>query len=809
MSTTSVGQIGLDLVVNQKQFHSQMRGIQAIAAKAGKTLAGAFAVKKLIDFGRECVNLGSDLQEVQNVVDVTFPSMTKKVDEFAQSAATSFGLSETMSKKFTGTFGSMAKSFGFAESAAYEMGSTLTGLAGDVASFYNLTQDEAYTKLKSVFTGETESLKDLGVVMTQSALDSYALANGFGKTTSAMSEAEKVSLRYAFVQEKLSAASGDFSRTSEGWANQVRILKLQMESFMGSVGQGFINLFTPVIQLINVLMGKLVSLANTFKGFTEMLTGKSQNSITSGINGITDSANAAQGAISGIGNSAKEAAKKALGLGNLDELNNLSAQQKGPSGASGAASSGVQVADPTVSLDSDKPTVLSKKYEKLASSMKKFKDSADKLVDTLKKGVSWCVDNVLKPLGEWTIKEAVPRIMDLFSASMEAFNEVLLALQPLWEWVWENFLEPIADYVGDRFLDFLDDLTDNLKKFSDWVRENTKVIETITVVIGSFFAAWKISAFITAVAPFITTLVNVVTSIKSIEGAVFLAKTGLSTLVSAFNPVTLVIGAVIAAGVLLIANWETVKEVAIKVWNTIRDAISAAVSRIKEIFGSIVGWFKEKYEGIKNVFQSVGSWFGEKFTVAYNAVKKPFQAIGSFFQNIYNTVKDKFKAIGTAVGDAIGGTFKTVMNNVLKTVENTINKAINLINGAIGIINKVPGVNISKIKTVSLPRLAEGGFVKKNTPQLAVIGDNRHQGEVVSPENKLRQMAVEAAQMVKGDSNNEALLMQMISLLQRQVELLMAILEKETGISGKDIFEVTREYAQEYMRRTGNPAFDY
>ena len=86
----------------------------------------------------------------------------------------------------------MTKAFGFNEQKAYEMSTALTSLAGDVASFYNISQDEAYTKLKSVFTGETETLKDLGVVMTQSALDAYAMANGFGKTTQEMSEAEKV-----------------------------------------------------------------------------------------------------------------------------------------------------------------------------------------------------------------------------------------------------------------------------------------------------------------------------------------------------------------------------------------------------------------------------------------------------------------------------------------------------------------------------------------------------------------------------------------------------------------------------------------
>lgn len=134
----SVGEIGLDLTVNQKQFEKQMSGIGSLAKKAGIALASAFAVKKLVDFGKECLELGSNLAEVQNVVDVTFPKMTAQVDEFAKNAAGSFGLSETMAKKFTGTFGSMAKAFGFSEESAYGMATALTGLAGDVASFYNI-----------------------------------------------------------------------------------------------------------------------------------------------------------------------------------------------------------------------------------------------------------------------------------------------------------------------------------------------------------------------------------------------------------------------------------------------------------------------------------------------------------------------------------------------------------------------------------------------------------------------------------------------------------------------------------------------
>ena len=320
-------------------------------------LAGVLSITAIIKFGQSCLELGSDLTEVQNVVDTVFPHLNNSVNEFAGNAATSFGLSETMAKRYAGTFGAMAKAFGFAENNALEMSTRLTGLAGDVASFYNITQDEAYTKLKSVFTGETESLKDLGVVMTQAALDQYALANGFGKTTQQMSEAEKVSLRYAFVLEKLKAADGDFAKTQGSWANQVRILKLQLDSIRATIGQGLINVLTPVIKVINQIIGKISTMANAFKAFTELITGgksKAGSGVASEVSGIaSDAANAAgglnsaadaannlAGATGKAGDAAAKAAKEALGLMAFDEINKLSDNSGSNSGSDSGSGSG-------------------------------------------------------------------------------------------------------------------------------------------------------------------------------------------------------------------------------------------------------------------------------------------------------------------------------------------------------------------------------------------------------------------------------------------------------------------------------------
>lgn len=323
----SIGEIQLDLVVNQGQFNKQMLGISSLAKKTGAALAGAFAIKKIVNFGKECLELGSDLAEVQNVVDVSFPTMSAKINDFAKGAAASFGLSETMAKKFTGTFGAMASAFGFTEKESLKMSTALTGLAGDVASFYNISQDEAYTKLKSVFTGETETLKDLGVVMTQTALDSYALANGYGKVTSKMTEQEKVALRYKFVTEQLTKASGDFARTSDSWANQTRLLSLQFDSLKASIGQGLINAFTPIIKVINTVMQKLNVLMEKFAQLTGKAFGKqdTEDSV-SGYEDMAVSADKAADSAANVGKSAKKAAKEVKNSTlSFDKINKLDA----------------------------------------------------------------------------------------------------------------------------------------------------------------------------------------------------------------------------------------------------------------------------------------------------------------------------------------------------------------------------------------------------------------------------------------------------------------------------------------------------
>ena len=467
-------------------------GLGSAVKKIGLLIGGAFAVGKLVQFGKECVELGSDLAEVQNVVDVTFTTMSDKVNEFAKNAMTSAGLSETMAKRYVGTFGAMSKSFGFSESQAYDMSTALTQLTGDVASFYNISQDLAYIKLKSVFTGETETLKDLGVVLTQSALDQYALANGYGKTTSAMTEQEKVALRLAFVQKQLSAASGDFIRTSDSWANQVRVMQLQLQSLKATVGQGLINIFTPVLKVINILLGKLATLANAFKSFTELITGKKSSGQTSGggaglggSDAIADTAdaygNAADNAskladsTEDVADATKDAAKAAKGyLSPLDEINRYSTQDTSLTASKTPSTSGSGSGGGGTSLPSAVSNVDYGKVAEGETALDKMSKSAEKLAKLLEK--------LWKPFQDAWKKEG--------KNTINAANIALSGIAKLAKSVGKSLVEVWTNGTGTTMLTTMLKIAQNVLKtigniasgFADaWSKNNvgTQIIQNI------------------------------------------------------------------------------------------------------------------------------------------------------------------------------------------------------------------------------------------------------------------------------------------------------------------------------------------
>lgn len=193
---------------------------------------------------------------------------------------------------------------------------------------------------------------------------------------------------------------------------------------------------------------------------------------------------------------------------------------------------------------------------------------------------------------------------------------------------------------------------------------------------------------------------------------------------------------IIALPAILQGVWDTITGVFSGLISWFGDLFSQAKDKIIEVFQPIVDWFREKWDNIKETFSDVGSWFGDKFREAWNNIKSAFSNFTSFFSGLWDKVKSTFSSLGTKLGSAIGDSVKSGINSVLSMIENTINKAIGLINGAIDIINKVPGVEIGHISTLSLPRLAKGGVLYDDT---AFIGGEYANAatnpEIVTPQN--------------------------------------------------------------------------
>lgn len=876
MSAESVGQIGLDLVVNQNQFNKQMSGITSLAKKAGAALAAAFAVKKVVDFGKRCLELGSDLAEVQNVVDVTFPKMTAQVDRFAKNAAQSFGLSETMAKQYTGTFGAMAKAFGFSESAAYEMGTALTGLAGDVASFYNISQDEAYTKLKSVFTGETETLKDLGVVMTQSALDAYALSNGFSKTTAAMSEAEKVSLRYAFVQNQLAAASGDFARTSGGWANQMRILSLQVESLKANLGQGLINLFTPLLQLVNQLIAKITVLTERFRGLTETLTG---NGSSDGFSSAASSAAEIEASTASTVQSLKQANRYLAGFDVVNKLTDTSET----GAASGTASTGE--AGKSVGANNTENAVAG--FSSLKTTMESFGKWATgkfgKQIEGIFKGIakkgqlfqktlgevfedvralgeplaeyfngefSTLISTVLTEIGvraegmfdiftvfsdiwnvavyPWIQKMVtvgLPTVTSFATECSATMTAMFQEIKRVFQEVWQGAIVPYISVITGVFTGMVDTIA---AAWETWGAPTFEAFrETTANIAETFTNIWE-----TVLQPIWQTIMAVVDQLWAehlqplaekfldfvgtfVNGAMRIYNEFIAPLVNwfvdTFGPaISLVwstvveyIGTVVGmladyAGV-IISFFEGVIGFFVNIfcgdwgaaWESIKEGVSGAWEGISSAWQGATEFFSEIWRGIKLVFANCGEWFKNKFTAAWEAVKGVFSKGGKIF---------------VGIADGVANTFKTIVNKLIDGINAVVATPFNKINDMLNAIRKIKVLGVEPFKELwgrnplpvpQIPHLAEGGYVAKNTPQLAMIGDNRHQGEVVAPEGKLREMA----EMAVSSASNSASMGKLISLMETLISLVQGGDDIVLAVDGEELARASANGSMRLKRR--------
>lgn len=227
-----------------------------------KAIGLVMIARKALDTIKTGIDYASDLAEVQNVVDVTFGSATEAINSWSKECLAAYGMNEVSAKRYAGTIGAMLKSSGLAGDAIVDMSKDMVGLAGDMASFYNLDLETAFEKIRSGISGETEPLKQLGINMSVANLEAYALSQGITTAYNEMSQAEQVMLRYNYLMSTTADAQGDFARTQDSYANQTRLLSESWLEFTGVMAEQLLPVLTTIVSWLNNIVAFLTENAD-------------------------------------------------------------------------------------------------------------------------------------------------------------------------------------------------------------------------------------------------------------------------------------------------------------------------------------------------------------------------------------------------------------------------------------------------------------------------------------------------------------------------------------------------------------------
>lgn len=691
------GSIRINTKIDTAQAQGGISSLGASVKKLGGIIASAFAITKLVQFGKSAINLASDLQEAQNVVDVAFGSMSDKANAFAQSALKNYGLAELSAKKYSSTFMSMAKGMGLATDDATNMSLALTGLVGDVSSFYNIEQDLAATKLKGIFTGESEALKDLGVVMTEANLEAYALAKGFNKSMKEMTQAEKVALRYQYVTEQLSLAQGDFARTSDSWANQIRVLKETFNSLSSIIGEFLIKGLTPFVQKLNDILQRLLAIAQA---------AKSLFLVSDAAEEITDTATDAAGAQEEV-TDAVEGTGEAIAdnLASFDELNIMNDESTGGDGASNVfdglptdEDTKVEVGEgSTVSPDLTKALLKIKEIlepiisliltlrELVGTGLKKVFEVLSPIIE----GLLALLKQLLGIFGDFagsvkdmqSVEEFFSGLIDTVEQAATAIIETLAELIPQLVQIITNIVVALVKAIASNIPKLVNSIVNLVKELLGALTEMLPQLleagkELIQSLIEGLLSEESINAIFTAVGEIVAALVEFIVE-------------NLPVIVE--NAVEIVLALVQGILEALPHLIEGVLTLIITIVETIVENLPEIISMGLEIVGSLIAGLLEAIPSIiaaipKLIFAIIDTIFSTNW----------LQVGIDIIKGIGQGLVDGVKSIGSKIGDACKGIWKTVkgwfgINSPSKKMRETVGPHIATGVGA-GFEDEIEGV---------------------------------------------------------------------------------------------------------------------
>ena len=698
-----------------KAFSGMAGGMGLNIGKLGKWALIGMATRELYKFGKASIEVASDLVEVQNVVDVTFGSMSKDVNDFASNSIKQFGLSELSAKKYASTMGAMLKSSGLRGQTVTDMSIDLAKLSADMASFYNLSNDVAFQKIMSGMSGMTQPLKELGINMNIANLENYAMAQGIRKSWQEMNQAEQTMLRYNYLLSVTGDAQGDFARNSGSWANQVKILKEQWQEFMSLIGKALIEILLPIVKIINKVLEGLINVTKEIGKIYTMITGKEVAVETN--NNIGDAAIDAAEGEEELADGIKKAGKAAKGaIASFDEINQLQDSMGNSGGALGNALGAIA---------GEFNTSMSTKTVDSGLKVNIDKEEPEKFF-------IWFNDRWNRVKQTFAVPIMVPApIFATIPSPIYRPNWGLtppLIPKPLFQPIpnpvynpnWNLELPPIPQVVFKPIeytaYDFsLENIKTKTSEGLIWLQ--AKYGEFSTQLNLGLSSAWN----------------SIETNYNTHKENMGVIAAGISTvLVANINQGLSKLG--INTNLTITTtqnNWQT--------WG--RNLGGIAIETAKAFSANIASGFKTTASNTiafaNNQLENLKSWGSSVLEIAAETSKGFVENMVSGFATVWNN----FKSLMSAIGEKISGTFKANKEVIVTTaiIGGVVLAGAGL---ALAAPAAIPYVASALGGLAAIPALAKGGIT--NGPMLAMIGDNPGGKEVVSPLDDLKGMIVEA-----------------------------------------------------------------
>lgn len=780
-----------------KSLSDMVRDIKPKLKSLAMAVTAAFSVKKLVDFGRQSIETASDLAEVQNVVDTAFGESKQKMEDFADTAVKTYGISKLTAKQTGSNFMAMAAGMGLANDSASDMAMALTGLSADMASFYNVGQDVASTALKSIFTGETETLKQFGIVMTDANLQAYALSKGIMKSTADMSQAEKVQLRYNYVMSQTALAQGDFAKTSDSWANQTRILSEQWKEFGATIGTVLMNVLLPAVKAINSLLSQLIALApGAARALSEAFGLELSNSADEAQSIVKSTSQAADN-YSDIADNAQQAQEAQEGsLASFDQMNKLNDESKSDSTGVSGAGEIMQPSGTSVEVDTGKAD------KKLSDFFKSVRTQFEKLADYLDMnfkpifadiwsgleresielaqilgGVFSDIKSLSEPLKAYFINDFTPLMQTAFSTLgkigiglFDSFNKVFsdiwnVAVFP----ILQNFLTvglPLITDFGTQVWNTLGVLFDNIKEIFDilWNGVAQPVLNALKTLwcdtwqsISDFWNEWGQPIF-DGINEGITTTKNVFLNLwETVLKPVFdeLMSVADSVWTEHLKPLLdefLDFVGTLITSVLSIYN-KAIAPVVNWLVSILGPIVSSVLGKIIKTVGNVISNIIDAVKNIISALKGVVLFIVGVFTGDW---KKAWQGVKKIFKGVWDALVDIAK---TPINLIIG-----LINGLTGAVEDAINWIIDGINelsfttpdwlpGDLG--GQTFGFDLSQIDIPEIPKLAQGAVIPPNSEFLAVLGDQKRGTNIEAPLDTITQAVLQALVSYGGAGGNQ------------------------------------------------------